>query len=119
MKNIEWVGSSLKDLTDMPDEIKAEFGHGLYLAQVGQRHESAKPYSGSVELIENFDGDTYRCVYNLKIDDDIYVLHAFQKKSTSGISVPKHDKQTIELRLKAAKEISANKRKANHPKKGE
>jgi phage-related protein len=96
----------------MPEDVRAEFGHGLYLAQAGQRHIDAKPYGDSVELIERFDGDTYRCVYNVKIDDDIYVLHAFQKKSTSGIAVPKRDKETIEARLGAAKLLAADKRRA-------
>lgn len=74
------------------------------------RHVNAKPYGSSIELIERYDGDTYRCVYNVKIDDDIYVLHAFQKKSTSGIAVPKHQKETIEARLKAAQRLAAEKR---------
>jgi phage-related protein len=113
MRKIEWMGSSLKDLTDMPEEVRAEFGHGLYLAETGQRHVNAKPYGDSIELIERFDGDIYRCVYNIKIDDGIYVLHAFQKKSTSGLAVPKHDKETIEARLKAAKQLAAENRKAN------
>jgi phage-related protein len=74
---------------------------------------SAKSYGESIELIERFDSDTYRCVYNIKIDDDIYVLHAFQKKSTSGIAVPRHDRETIAARLKAAMQLAAEKRKSN------
>lgn len=106
------MGSSLSDLIGMPEEVRAEFGHGLYLAQAGQRHVNAKPYGDSIELIERFDGDTYRCVYTLEIDDDIYVLHSFQKKSTRGIAVPRQDKETIEARLKAAKQLAAGKQKA-------
>lgn len=112
MRKIEWMGSSLKDVVAMPEDVRAEFGHGLYLAQTGQRHIHAKPYGNSIELIERFDGDTYRCVYNIRIDDDIYVLHAFQKKSTSGIAVPRHDKETIEARLGAAKQLADQKREA-------
>ena len=56
--------------------------------------------------------DTWRCVYNVRIDDDIYVLHAFQKKSTSGMSLPRHDRETIEARLNAARQLAAAKRKA-------
>jgi phage-related protein len=113
VRKIEWMGSSLKDLIDMPEDVRAEFGHGLFLAETGQRHVNAKPYGESIELIERYDGDTYRCVYNIKIDDDIYVLHAFQKKSTSGIAVPRHDKETIESRLRAARQLAADKRKSN------
>lgn len=111
-RKLVWVGSSLKDLTAMPEEVRSEFGHGLYLAQTGQRHVNAKPYGESIELIERWDGDTYRCVYNVKIDDDVFVLHAFQKKSTSGISVPKHDKKTIDARLAAAKQLAVERRRA-------
>ncbi len=112
VRTIEFIGSSLRDLKRMPEQVRDEFGHGLYLAQTGDRHLSAKPYDDSIELIERFDGDTYRCVYNIRIDDDVYVLHAFQKKSTSGIAVPRHDRGTIEARLKAAKQLAADKRKA-------
>lgn len=112
------MGSSLKDLIAMPEEIRAEFGHGLYLAQAGQRHVNAKPYGDSIELIERFDGETYRCVYTMKIDDDIYVLHAFQKKSTSGIAVPRHDKETIEARLRAARQLAVDKQTADQSRKG-
>jgi phage-related protein len=105
------MGSSLADIKRMPDPVRAEFGHGLYLAQTGQRHIHAKPYEDSIELVERFDGDTYRCVYTIKLDDDVYVLHVFQKKSTSGIAVPRHDRDTIRARLKAAKQLAAEKRK--------
>lgn len=94
----------------MPEDVRGGFGHGLFLAQTGLRHPNAKAFGGSIELVERHDGDTYRCVYNVRIDDDIYVLHAFQKKSTSGIALPKHDKDTIEARLKAAKQLAAEKR---------
>lgn len=110
MRTLIWMGNSLKDLSDMPEDVRGEFGHGLFLAQNGLRHIRAKPYGVSIELIERHDGDTYRCIYNVKIDDDIYVLHAFQKKSTSGIAVPRHDKETIEARLKAAMKLAAAKR---------
>jgi phage-related protein len=110
MRTIEWIGSSRDDLSTMPAEVCSEFGHGLYLAQIGERHLNAKPFGESIELIERYDGNTYRCVYNIRIDDDLYVLHAFQKKSTRGIAVPKHDRETIEARLKEAKRIAANKR---------
>ena len=109
MRELVWMGSSKNDLTEMPEDIRGEFGHGLFLAQNGLRHVHAKPYGSSIELIERYDGDTYRCVYNVKIDDDIYVLHAFQKKSTSGIAVPKHVKETIEARLKAAIRLAGEK----------
>ncbi|PZQ56250.1 MAG: addiction module toxin RelE [Novosphingobium pentaromativorans] len=110
MRQIEWMGSSKEDLMDMPEDVRGVFGHGLYLAQEGQRHTNAKPYGSNIELIERHDGDTYRCIYSVNIGDDIYVLHAFQKKSTSGIAVPKHVKATIDARFKAAKLLAAAKK---------
>ena len=110
MRELEWMGSSKEDLTNMPEDVRGEFGHGLYLAQNGMRHINAKPYGSNIELIERYDGDTYRCIYNVNIDDNLYVLHAFQKKSTNGIAVPKHVKATIEARFKAAKKLAAEKR---------
>ena len=56
MPKIVWMGSSLKDLAKMPEGVRGEFGHGLYLAEVGQRHVNAKPFGDSIELIGRYDG---------------------------------------------------------------
>jgi phage-related protein len=56
------------------------------------------------ELIEDHRGDTYRAVYTVRIADSIHVLHAFQKKSKSGIKTPKADVRLIEQRLKSVLE---------------
>jgi phage-related protein len=57
---------------------------------------------GIVELIEDFDGDTYRTVYTVRFQEAIYVLHAFKKKSKQGIATPKSDIDLIKRRLKDA-----------------
>lgn len=94
----------------MPEEVRGEFGHGLYLAQLGESAPSAKSLagygSGVIELVENHDGDTYRAVYTVRFADAVYVLHCFQKKSSRGRELPKPDKQTIESRLKDARAAS-------------
>ncbi len=82
-------------------------GFALYVAQTGDRHESAKVLKGFggaqvLELIEDFDGDTYRAVYTVKIKGRVTVLHAFQKKSKSGIETPKADRELILRRLRWA-----------------
>ena len=66
-------------------------------------------FSGAsvIEIVEDFDGNTYRAVYTVKFVEAIYVLHAFQKKSKSGIATPKHDLDLIEERFKRAKELHA------------
>ncbi len=81
-------------------------GFELFLAQTGQHPPSAKPLkgigSGIVELIEDFDGDTYRTVYTVRFQEAVYVLHAFKKKSKRGIATPKSDIDLIKRRLKDA-----------------
>jgi phage-related protein len=107
LKPIEWVGSSLKDLKTFPDEVKDEMGFALYLAQIGSKGENAKVLkgfggAGVLEVIEDYDGDTYRAVYTVKFKNVVYVLHCFQKKSKSGSELPKQDKELINSRLQAA-----------------
>lgn len=109
LKSVEWIGSSLEDLKDFSEEVQQVVGYALYVAQCGDKHPSAKPLkgfkgSGVVEVVEDFDGDTYRAVYTTKLAGVIYVLHSFQKKSKQGIATPKQDIELIETRLKRAKE---------------
>ena len=58
-----------------------------------------------VEIVEDYDGETYRAVYTVKFATAIYVLHAFQKKSKSGIATPRREIDLIDERLKRAKEL--------------
>lgn len=107
MKPLYWVGSSKKDLQSLPEDVQDIFGYGLHLAQMGSKHLQAKPLkgfggAGVLEVVEDYIGDTYRAVYTVKFGHAVYVLHAFQKKSTSGIATPKPDMDKIRERLKAA-----------------
>lgn len=109
LKPVEWIASSLDDLKDFPEEVQQVIGYALYQAQSGEKHPDAKPLkgfkgSGVLEVVENFDGDTYRSVYTVRFEGAVYVLHAFQKKSKHGIATPKQDIELIEARLKRAKE---------------
>jgi phage-related protein len=108
-KHVLWVGSSKKDLMAMPDEVKSAFGFALYLAQQGKKHQNAKPLkgfsgAGVLKVIEDNLGDTFRAVYTVKIAENIYVLHCFQKKSKRGIETPKQDIDLIRDRLKMAQD---------------
>ncbi|HFR4115544.1 type II toxin-antitoxin system RelE/ParE family toxin [Yersinia enterocolitica] len=107
MKPLYWVGSSKKDLQSLPEDVQDIFGYGLYLAQMGSKHSQTKPLkgfggAGVLEVVEDYIGDTYRAVYTVKFGHAVYVLHAFQKKSSSGIATPKPDVDKIRERLKAA-----------------
>ena len=57
-----------------------------------------------LEVVDDFDGDTYRAVYTVRFREVVYVLHAFQKKSTRGIETPKREMDLITLRLNRASE---------------
>lgn len=108
-KPVEWIGSSRDDLREFPEDVQQIMGFALYRAQLGKKHPDAKPLkgfkgAGVLEIVENFDGDTYRSVYTVKFEGIVYVIHAFQKKSKQGIATPKQDIDLIESRLKRAKE---------------
>ena len=108
LKPIEWISSSRNDLRKFPEEVQQMVGFALYRAQLGKKHPDAKPLkgfngAGVLEIVEDFDGDTYRAVYTVKFEEIIYVLHAFQKKSKRGITTPKKDIDLIEARLNRAK----------------
>ena len=109
MKAVRFVGSSLDDLRALPRQAQKDIGFALFEAQLGGKSYFAKPLkgfkgAGVLEVVENFDGDTYRAVYTVKFADVVYVLHCFQKKSTKGIATPK---QTIELIKKRLQQAAA------------
>lgn len=109
LKPLQWISSARDDLRSFPEDVQQSIGFALYRAQLGSKHPDAKPLkgfkgSGVLEVVEDFDGDTYRAVYTVKFEGVVYVLHAFQKKSKRGIATPKQDIELIETRLKRARE---------------
>ena len=106
LRPLLWVGSSKRDYGDFPADVQRNFGFELYLVQTGQRPPSAKPLkglgAGTVELIEDFEGDTYRAVYTVRFREAVYVLHTFKKKSKRGSETPKRDIELIRRRLRDA-----------------
>lgn len=115
IKSLVWVGSSRKDLNAFPAEVKDAIGYALYQAQIGQKAMSAKPLAGFtggsvVEIVEDFQTDTYRAVYTVKFSELVYVLHAFQKKSKKGTATPKSHIALIRQRLKVAEEDYSTRR---------
>ena len=103
-KPLRWIGSSRSDLKSFPRRVRSEVGQALYAAQRGETDPAAKPLKGfggrSVfEIVAPHDGDTWRAVYTVRFEDAIYVLHAFQKKSKTGIATPKKEIDLIRKRL--------------------
>jgi phage-related protein len=112
---LRWIGSSRKDYTAFPPKVQDNFGFELFLAQTGQHPPSAKPLKGfgggTIELIDDHDGDTYRAVYTVRFDEAIYVLHSFKKKSKRGIRTPHMEIELIRRRLRDAESVHAATRK--------
>jgi phage-related protein len=115
MKPAEFIASALDDISAMPDEVKRVFGFAIRLAQRGEKHPDAKPLkgfggAGVLEVVEDYDGDTYRAIYTVRFASIVYVLDVFQKKSKRGSRMAKHDIERIKSRLKLA-ELDYQKRK--------
>ena len=61
--------------------------------------------SGVFEIALSFRSDAFRVIYAVQLGDEIWVVHAFQKKSTQGIKTPKREIDLIQHRLQRLKEM--------------
>jgi phage-related protein len=106
LRPLLWVASSKRDYDQFPARVQETMGFELFLAQTGQHPPSAKLLrglgTGTVELIEDFAGETYRAVYTVRFSAAVYVLHAFKKKSKRGGKTPQSDIDLIRRRLTEA-----------------
>ena len=108
-KPVRWVGSARGDLRRFPKPVRIAIGVALNSAQLGGKHSKAKPLRGFhgssvVEIVEDFDGDTYRGVYTVRFAGVLYVLHCFQKKSRKGIETARSDIDLVRIRLRLAEQ---------------
>ncbi len=105
-KPLHWVGSAKKDLLGFPEEVMDDVGFALSVVQYGGNPPSAKPWKGLgpgvLEIVENDGSGTYRAVYTVRFRKAVYVLHAFQKKSPSGIRTARTDVELVATRLSDA-----------------
>jgi len=110
LRPLVWLGTSLRNLRAFPDEAKKIIGDELQLIQFGGMPKDAKPFkgvgSGVFEIALRHDAEAYRTVLAVQLGRNIYVLHAFQKKSKKGIATPKPDVDLIKQRYKEAKELA-------------
>ncbi|MCX6634021.1 MAG: type II toxin-antitoxin system RelE/ParE family toxin [Acidobacteria bacterium] len=111
MKPLCWIGSSKRDLLILPGEVVDVFGYALYLAQVGKKHDCAKPLTGFgsagvLEVVDHWESNTYRAVYTVRFASRVFVLHVFTKKSKRGGATPRADMDLIRERLKAAEHLA-------------
>jgi len=105
-KPLHWVGSAKKDLLGFPEQVMDDVGFALGVVQYGGHPPSAKPWKGLgpgvFEIVENDGSGTYRAVYTVRFRKAVYVLHAFQKKSPSGIRTARTDVKLVATRLSDA-----------------
>lgn len=104
-KSVVWLGSSRRDLKKLPSAVRREVGHALHMEEIGERSHKTKPlrgFRGVLEIVSDYNTNTYRTVFAIKLADRIYVLHAFQKKSKRGRALPKQDIDIIKSRLQEA-----------------
>jgi phage-related protein len=108
LRPLVWIGNSRKNIREFPEQVRASVGYALQLVQAGETPVDTKIFkgvgSGVYEIVKRYNTDTYRVVYAVKIGENIYVLHAFQKKSKQGIKTPQADIDLIKQRYKDALE---------------
>jgi phage-related protein len=102
-----------------PEEVRLRIGGALWEAQLGRKAHYAKPLrgfggAGVLEVVDDFEGNTYRGVYTVRFADMVYVLHAFQKKSTRGATTPLREIRLIQQRLQRAREDYEQWQSAQH-----
>src|SRR4051794_33825560 len=104
MRRISWVKAALKEFDAFPKAVQEQMKFALEIASEGQMADSAKPmkgFGGGVfEIARPHRGDAYRAVYCVTIGEMVWVVHAFQKKSTQGIKTPLREIEVIRERLK-------------------
>jgi phage-related protein len=106
---VSWIKAALKAFETFPDRARSICLTALTIAAEGGKADIANPMhgmgSGVFEIALPFRGDAFRLVYAVQFRDEIWVVHAFQKKSTYGIKTSQRDIDLVKDRLKRLKEI--------------
>ena len=107
-RKISWIKAARKDFEEFPNDVQSDMLDALTIAADGGKSARAKPFhgvdGGVFEIALRYRGDAFRALYAVKIDADIWVIHAFQKKSKSGIKTPRIEVDLIHDRLRRLKE---------------
>jgi len=106
---VSWLRAALREFETFPGGARSICLAALTIAAEGRKADIAKPMhglgSGVFEIALPLKGDAFRVVYAVQLACDIWVVHAFQKKSTHGVKTPKHEIDLIKDRLKRLKEM--------------
>jgi phage-related protein len=115
MRPVVWLGDSRRNIQAFPSAAQKLIGDELQLVQFGGMPKDAKPFkgvgSGVFEIALAYEANAYRAVFAVQLGARIYILHAFQKKSKSGIKTPKKDVDLIKRRYNQAKELAKREEK--------
>lgn len=108
-RSVSWFKAAFRDFETFPEGAKLVCLTALMIAAEGSKADIAKPIhglgSGVFEIALPFRGNAFRVVYALQLGEDIWVVHAFQKKSTQGVKTPKREIELVKDRLKKLKEM--------------
>jgi phage-related protein len=106
---VSWIRAALKEFETFPEGARSICLAALTIAAEGGKADIVKPMqgmgSGVLEIALPFRGDAFRVVYAVQLSEEIWVIHAFQKKSTQGIKTPQREVDLIKDRLKRLKEM--------------
>jgi phage-related protein len=106
---ISWIKAALKEFDTFPERARSICLAALTIAAEGGKADIAKPMrgmgSGVFEITLAFRGDAYRVVYTVQLAHDVWIVHAFEKKSTQGIKTARRDLDLIRERLQRLKEM--------------
>lgn len=109
LRTVSWIKAARRDFEDFPKGAKDRVFDGLTVIADGGTPDFAKPLaglgSGIWELAIKQRGDAFRVVYALQLGEDIWAVHAFQKKATTGISTPRHEIDLVRERIRRLKEV--------------
>jgi len=105
---ISWINAARRDFENFPADVQREALRALTVAAEGGKASQVKPFKGVeggvFEIALKYRGDAFRVLYALQIATAIVVIHAFKKKSKSGIKTPQHEVEVIRQRVKRLKE---------------
>ena len=108
-RSVSWIKAALREFETFPDSVKSICLTALTIAAEGGKADIAKPMrglgSGVFEIASAFRGDAFRVIYVVQLGDDVWVVHAFQKKSTRGIKTATSEIDLVRDRLKRLREM--------------
>jgi len=106
---VSWLTPARKAFEGFPEGAREIILDALSIAAEGGKSGIAKPMkglgSGVFEVALPYRGNAFRVIYAVQLRAELWVVHAFQKKSPHGIKTPKHEIDLIRDRLKRLKEI--------------